>query len=176
MRYLILILMSSVLALVGCQGESQDPSDSDATQGQVELEDDLTEEVYSETMEQAAEAQAGIEEMLERDPAELTNAAIGKVWERAHELAEQARVEAEQALEVAREDGGEAWEDARYAAEQARERANLAWEQAQEFPGEAWDEARTSASGARERAEEMWEQLSEVEVAGSDDGEGGSEG
>lgn len=175
MRILILILMTGTLFLAGCQGESQDPSSSDAASSEIGLEDDLS-EVYDETMDRASEAQAGIEEMLDRDPAELTGAAVGKVWERARELADRARVEAEQAIEAAGDGGGEAWEDARYAAEQARERSNLAWEQAREFSGEAWEAAQAETAEARERAEAMWEQLSEVEVTDSDDDNDGSGG
>lgn len=167
MRYLILIMLFAALALAGCQRDSADEP-AEETVGTAQLEDDMT-EVYDEAMEQAEEAEAGIAELLERDPAEGRESAVERVWERAAELARDAREASESAIETARGEGGEAWEEARDAAERARERSRMAWEEASAFTGEAWQDVREATREIYEEAEESWARLREVEVEEAED-------
>jgi hypothetical protein len=153
MRYLIMLLMLTALMLAGCQ---QDTSD------EVEVEDDLS-EVYDQTAEQAEQAEAEIAELLEGDPGDDRDGRAERVWQRAESLLEDALRQAEDAIEIAREEGGEAWDEARKAAERARDRAEVAWEEASAYTGETWDEVRESSRELYEQAESAWERLRDVE-------------
>jgi hypothetical protein len=88
-----------------------------------------------------------------------------RLWNRAAELAEEARDRAEEAWRVGQEEGGEAWERTKDSATLARARAEQAWDQAREFSGEAgeavqtrtaalWSDIRTTWARITERTEE----------------------
>jgi hypothetical protein len=141
MRYLLLLFsMSIALALAGCER-------SDSPESPMEPQT-----VTPETAEPAAPLDEGdTDAQSEAD----------RLWNRATELAEEARNRAEDAWRVGQEEGGEAWERAKDRAAAARDRAEQAWDQAREFSGEAGEAVRTRTEAVWDDIKATWARMTE---------------
>ena len=165
MRYLIILMMTVGLMLVGCQADEAEEPETLTEEAAEALEEGQEEaiEAYEEAMRTAEDDEAEIRDLIEGGPEADSDDAVERLWQRAIELAEEARERSEAAWETAQEEGDHAVEEAREAAGDARERARMAWEEASEFSGEAWADFRERADAAWEEAEAAWARIAEDE-------------
>jgi hypothetical protein len=157
MRYLMMLFSLSIaLVLVGCErSDAPEPAMEPQTVASEPAEPMVESPEVTEPPE-AAEPAAPMDEVdtdVQSDAEQL--------WNRAAELAEEARDRAEEAWRVGQEEGGEAWEQAKDAAATARDRAEQAWDQAREFSGEAWEATETRTTSAWDEIKATWARMTE---------------
>ena len=105
MRYILIALFSLLLA--ACQSDQSDSMEeagedaADAVEQTSEEAGEEAAEAYEEVQEKGAEAREEIEEFVEDGPEAGEEAMYEKVWARAEELAVEARMKTEKALEMA---------------------------------------------------------------------------
>lgn len=148
MRYLLMLFaLSLALALAGCErGDAPEPP-AEPQSTAPEPAEPMADGPEGKGSPEAAEPGAPMDGMDTGTPSEAE-----QLWNRATELAEQARDRAEEAWRVGQEEGSEAWERAKETAAMARDRAEQAWDRAREFSGEAGDAAQT-------RTEAVWDDI-----------------
>lgn len=144
MRYLLILFsLSIVLALAGCdRGDAPEPTPEGSMEPQ--------------TAAPEPEPAASADEM---DTDVLSEA--DQLWDRANELAVEARERAEEAWRVGQEQGGEGWERAKDAAAVARDRAEQAWDRAREFSGEAGEATQNRTAAVWEDIKTTWAGMTE---------------
>ena len=149
MRYLLILFSLTIaLALAGCErSDSPEPPTEPQT-------------VTPEPAEPAA--------LMDETDTDAQSEA-DRLWNRATELAEEARDRAEEAWRVGQEESGEAWERAKDGAAAARDRAEQAWDQARAFSGEAGEAVQTRTAAVwddiKARGADMTEETDESEAA-----------
>lgn len=144
MRYLLMLFVLSIaLALAGCER-------SDTPEPPMEPQTVAPE---------PAEATEPTTPMDEVDTDAQSEAE--QLWNRATELAVEARDRTEEAWRVGQEQGGEAWERAKDAAATARDRAEQAWDQAREFSGEAGEATQNRTAAVWEDIKNTWARMTE---------------